>query len=286
MVELAASDSNGDFKLGFAGDSFNTAVYLARAGHAVDYLTQLGDDSLSQQIVKKISVEGIGTQLITLCANRQPGLYLIKNDASGERRFTYWREQAPARQMFDEPLSLSNFDVFYFSGITLAITRSGHTQFLALLRQLAEAGCRIVFDPNYRARLWDNTDQARTHVSQVLPFCHTVLPTLEDETALWGFHSVEQADELYQQYGVSERVFKGAALTTHVFCNGATFSQQATAVDAIDTTGAGDSFNAAYLSARLRGMDLAAAVTAAQQLSAQVVLQRGAIIARPTSHAR
>lgn len=280
MIELAAQDGDTTYHRGIAGDSFNTAVYLARAGYAVDYLTRLGEDSLSGQIISALKAEKIGTELIALCPGRQPGLYLINNDADGERHFSYWRDQSPAREMFDVPLQIAKYDLFYFTGITLAITRSGEAHFLALLQQLASAGCRIVFDPNYRPRLWDSEEQARACIERVLPFCHTVMPTLEDENALWGVTTAEEADLLYQKHGVVERVIKGNALTTQVFCDSTNFSQQASAVDAIDTTGAGDSFNAGYLGARLRGEEIAAAVTAAQALSAQVVQQRGAIIPR------
>ncbi|MFT4613951.1 MAG: 2-dehydro-3-deoxygluconokinase [Bacteroidia bacterium] len=281
MVELAARGGDASYQRGFAGDSFNTAVYLARAGYSVDYLTRLGADPLSMQIMASLEAEGVGTGLITLCPGRQPGLYLIDNDDNGERHFSYWRDQSPAREMFNAPLALTDCTLFYFTGITLAITRSSEAQLLTLLQQLAAQGCRIVFDPNYRPRLWQSAEQARASIERVLPFCHTVLPTLEDETALWGFTTVEQVDALYREHGVTERVIKGAALTTHVCCDDINFSQQATAVDAIDTTGAGDSFNAGYLGARLNGQSIEAAVTAAQKLSAQVVQQRGAIISRP-----
>ena len=281
MVELACAQSSDAYTRGFAGDSYNTAVYLARAGHAVDYLTRLGDDPLSDEIMTTLQAEGIGTERITRCVGRQPGLYLIDNDASGERRFTYWRDQSPAREMFDAPVARFDCDLLYFTGITLAITRSGQAHFLALLEDLAQRDCRIVFDPNYRPQLWDGTEQARSCISRVLPFCHTVLPTLEDETALWGLNTVAAVDALYRDMGVEERVIKGEALTTHVFANDTHFSQQAAAVNALDTTGAGDSFNAGYLTARLRGDSIPDAVTAAQTLSAQVVQQRGAILPRP-----
>lgn len=280
MVELAAERASGLYRRGVAGDSYNTAIYLARAGLSVNYLTRLGDDTLSDDILTHLRSESIGDTLIERIAGRRPGLYLIENDAEGERLFHYWRDHAPVRELFTQPLQLRDIDVFYFTGITLAVTRAGLTQLVALLDALRAQGCRIVFDPNYRPVLWDDAEQARRHCAAVLPFCDTVLPTLQDEAALWDVHTFEACRDHYQQYGVAELVIKGADLISHVFTAEEHFEQQAPLISAVDTTGAGDAFNAGYLAARLTGGGLRTALTNAQQLSAEVVQHRGAILPR------
>jgi len=286
MIEMAAEGQPGHYLRGVAGDSFNTAVYLARAGLHVDYLTRLGDDGASQDIVQQMAAEDIGTDLIQRCPDRQPGLYLIDNDASGERYFSYWRDHSPAREMFDQPVELSPLpDFFYFTGITLGISRSGIDHLTAGLKAWREAGCTVIFDPNYRAQLWRDTEQAQGYYRQVLPFCDIVLPTLEDETALWEIDTVEECRAMYRQYPVRELVIKGEKLISHVFCGKEQFHKQAQAVTPLDTTGAGDAFNAGYLSVRLRDGSVEDALTAAQSLSATVVQHQGAILPRPqTKH--
>lgn len=280
MIELAAGEEPGRYALGFAGDSFNTAIYLARAGLDVDYLTRLGDDTLSRDIVATLTAEGVGTNHVQYIRNRQPGLYLISNDADGERHFSYWRDTAPVRELFDAPMCLNDADVFYFTGITLAVTRSGHTHLLQLLDALRSRGCRIVFDPNFRPRLWDDIEQARKHTRAVLPYCHTVLPTLEDDRELWNVADTNACRALYAGLGVEEIVIKGDDLTTHAFTPDEAFAQQAEPVRAVDTTGAGDSFNAGYLAARLKDAGVLDAIKQAQQLAAAVVQHRGAILPR------
>jgi 2-dehydro-3-deoxygluconokinase len=280
MVELAAENNGGLYRRGVAGDSYNTAIYLSRAGLQVSYLTRLGDDALSDDIITHLTAEGIGDRLIKRVANRRPGLYLIDNDPQGERHFHYWRDHAPVRELFTQPLHLPDVDVFYFTGITLAVTRAGLEHVLALLGELRAQGCRIVFDPNYRPALWDDIQQARQHCAAVLPLCDTVLPTLSDDTALWDIRTIEASRAHYQRYGASELVIKGADLVAHAFTAEEHMEQQAPAVEALDTTGAGDAFNAAYLAARLQGGSLRDALTRAQQLSAAVVQHRGAILPR------
>jgi 2-dehydro-3-deoxygluconokinase len=280
MIEMASAGQKGKYTQGVAGDSFNTAVYLARAGLAVDYLTRLGDESFSDIILQHLVAEGIGTDLIQRCRGRQPGLYLISNDESGERQFTYWREHSPARDMFDQAPALDAYHAFYFTGITLAVTRCGLDNLKDTLRGLKRQGCSIIFDPNYRPGLWRDREQARQHYREVLPLCDILLPTLEDETALWGIETVDACHAMYRELDVREIVIKGCDLTTHVFAGEQTFKQRAQPVTALDTTGAGDAFNAGYLAQRLQGKSIEAAVTGAQQLSAAVVQHRGAILPR------
>jgi 2-dehydro-3-deoxygluconokinase len=285
MIELAAEPGGLLYRRDVAGDSFNTAVYLARAGLAVDYLSCLGDDSLSDEVLAALQEEGIGCSLIRRIPGGQPGLYLIHNDASGERRFSYWRQCSPVRQLFDRPFRLPLPGAFYFTGITLAVCRSGIDNLVDLLDDLRRQGCLLIFDPNYRPALWDDPGQARAYYRRVLSRCHWVLTTLEDDTLLWDIRDVAAGREYYQGLGVDELVIKTPDLTAHAFAGGSFVVQSAPRLPAVDTTGAGDSFNAGYLAVRLRGGELGPAVTAAQSLAANVVQHRGAIIPRETRQA-
>ncbi|MCY4426731.1 MAG: sugar kinase [Halieaceae bacterium] len=280
MLEIAAADQPGLYRRGFAGDSFNTAVYLARAGYEVDYLTRIGDDAISRDILRQLHREQIGTELVVCMENRLPGLYMIENSADGERRFTYWRDHSPARELFDLPVSLDKTGVFYFTGITLAVTRSGIEQLCSLLESLRGEGCRIVFDPNYREQLWDDRAQARSFHEQVLPYCDMVMPTMEDEQVLWGVATVDDCLSMYRNHGAAEIVIKGSDLVGHASSGDQTISLQAGRVQAVDTSGAGDSFNAGYLACRLAGGSMRDSLMAAQTLSARVVQHRGAILPR------
>ncbi len=278
MLEMAPEGS-GTYRRGFAGDSFNTAVYLARTGVPTRYLTRLGDDQGSTDIIAMMQEEGLDSSLVTRVPGRHAGLYLIDNDASGERYFTYYREHSPARQTFSETLQFQT-DLFYFTGITLAICREDLDRLTQLLEQLADQGTRIVFDPNYRPLLWPDIDQAREHYRQVLPLCHTLLPTLADDSILWSLQSIRESLEFYRSLGASEIVIKGDELTSLGWTEHEQVERRASAVPALDTTGAGDAFNAGYLGARTRGASLGSAIDAAQQLAATVVQHPGAIIPR------
>src|SRR5690606_26105597 len=133
MVELSpfpAADSNGreTMALSFAGDTYNTSVYMARLGLKTDYVTRLGDDPYSAQIMQRMNSENIGTDMIAQVPGSSPGLYIIRNRADGEREFFYWRKEAPARELFQSQdaadqlcQKLVDCNCVYLSGITLAI---------------------------------------------------------------------------------------------------------------------------------------------------------------------
>src|SRR5690349_22282707 len=99
MIELARGN-DGRYGQAFGGDTFNTAVYLARAGVPAAYATAIGDDPYSDALVSLATAEGVNTDLIMRVPGRMPGLYLIETDGKGEREFYYWRDSSPARDLF------------------------------------------------------------------------------------------------------------------------------------------------------------------------------------------
>jgi len=179
--------------LGYAGDTLNTALYLARFGARVDYFTALGTDHFNNTMIAQWRAEGIGTEHIVQVQNRTPGLYLIETDAAGERSFHYWRERAPARELFDlAPQLLETFDAFtiiYLSGITLSLYSDSARELLfsALERYRANGG-RVAFDINYRPRNWINAEQAKHIFHQMMQRTDIALPSLDDEQLLYGAH--------------------------------------------------------------------------------------------------
>ena len=96
IIELARSD-DGRFRLGYAGDTFNVAVYLARAGVTTTFVTALGEDPYSDAVVALAAAEGIASDLMLRIRGRLPGLAVLDTDASGARQSYEWRGEAPVR---------------------------------------------------------------------------------------------------------------------------------------------------------------------------------------------
>ena len=291
MIELACG-SGTDATIGFGGDTLNTAMYLARcgatAGIAVDYVTALGMDPMSDAMVGTWAAEGIGTSHVARREDRLPGLYMIHTDDSGERRFYYWRQQAAVRELFlgadaDRLLAaLSDYDALYFSGITLAVLAAeARERFRQALLEARRRGARVVFDSNYRPALWPAAAAAQLVLTAFLPTVTLALPSFEDEAKLWGDRSAAATAERYAAAGVPEIVVKCGPADCVVLADGVIRSVPATTqVKAVDTTAAGDGFNAGYLAARLRDFEPVRAAETAHRLAGAIIGHRGAIMPR------
>jgi len=171
MIELkqARGDCQGGlYSRGYGGDTLNTSVYLARLGVDVDYITALGHDPMSDEMIVGWAAEGVGTSRVRRLKGKLPGLYMIQTDEFGDRRFFHWRESAAARSLMDLPEtddildSLPAYDVVYLSAITLSIySVQGRTKLIGALHRARKRGARIVFDTNFRASGWPDPDVAR-----------------------------------------------------------------------------------------------------------------------------
>src|SRR6185369_1953932 len=213
MVELARGADNR-YGLSFGGDTFNTAVYLARAGIPSAYATALGDDPYSGALLSLASAENVNADLIVRVPGRMPGLYLIETDEKGERKFFYWRDTSPARELFELPEwaaiaeALLSARLIYFSGVTLSLySNTGLGRFLAALELARRQGVIVAFDGNFRPRGWKG-DLARTVFTEALKRVDIALPTCEDEAMLWGDANPEATVARLQAFGIGEIAVK------------------------------------------------------------------------------
>jgi 2-dehydro-3-deoxygluconokinase len=287
MLELRHRDA-ALLELAYAGDSFNTALYLARLNPrerlGVDYVTALGTDPYSDGMIEAWRQEGIGTAAVVRLTGRLPGLYLIRTDARGERRFFYYRSAAAARALFDDAASapilaaLPRYDVLYFTTVTLSIlTPAARSRLLAALTEARGAGATIVFDSNYRPAGWSDAAAARAALTPFLGVVSLALPTYEDEAALWGDAAPTQSLARYASRGIEVCLKQGAEGCLLADGTRIPVPQRVTPVD---TTAAGDAFNAGYLTARLAGRGPAEAAEAGHRLAGAVIQYPGAIMPR------
>jgi 2-dehydro-3-deoxygluconokinase len=285
MIELKQA-GQGLFSRGFGGDTLNTAVYLARLGVATDYITALGDDTLSDEMIAGWAAEGVGTARVARLPGKLPGLYMIQTDDKGERRFFHWRESAAARSLMDLPetsdilKSLASYDIVYLSAITLSLYGDiGRTRLFEGIKRARESGVRFAFDTNFRARGWPDLKVARAVYQEAFALADIVLASTED---LLPLYPGESTDGLLERIPGGELVLKLSEPASILRLEGILHRTRAEALTqpVVDTTAAGDSFAAAYIAARLAGADPVAAARAGHNLAGVVVCHPGAIIPR------
>ncbi|MFZ7240363.1 sugar kinase [Avibacterium avium] len=295
MIELNG-EPFGNMWQTYGGDTLNTATYLARVSNPQDidvhYITAMGADKLSQQMIQHWQQDHINTDNVLIDPHRQAGLYLIQLDKFGERTFLYWRSESAARYLLQHPdysqvqQQLSEMDMIYLSGISLAILPDADRYALiAQLKQLASQGVRIAFDSNYRPKLWESVEKTQEIYTALLPFIDLALVTFDDEQALWGDSETAQSVQRLKDFGVKNIVLKQGK-DGALFCDAQGNEQHIATTpitNVVDTTSAGDAFNAGFLNGYLRDKLPQQCCQQGNQVAGIVIQHKGAIIDKNTT---
>ncbi len=285
MVELSTT-ADGTYRQGFAGDTFNTAWHARRALGPiwrVGFFTALGDDPISDRMLTFMDNEAIETDHIARIPGCKPGLYMIELK-NGERSFAYWRDTSAARLLADDPdrveAAVSSAHAIYFSGITLAILQpDARGQLLSSLERAKARGATVAFDSNIRPGLWPDAGAMRAAIRAAARASTIALPTIPDETDLFGEPDAEAVAARYRADGADEVVVRAGTDPALVVWKGGKAKVQVPEARApIDTTGAGDSFNGTYLAARLQGATPEDAARQAHEVAARVIGATGALV--------
>lgn len=283
MIELTQAAA-GRLACGYGGDTLNTAIYMARLGLDVDYITALGDgDPWSDDMIAGWQAEGVGTDRVVRLPGKLPGLYMIETGANGERKFYYWRENSAARLLFALPETpaiietLAGCDLIYLSGVTLSLYGTdGRKRLMETLNRARAAGGKVAFDTNFRPRGWPDRDVAQRVFNDFFEVSDIVLASVEDLDLCFGeAMSAAAADRIC----APELIVKHLEPACRVRAKGIDQVVVAAPVErVVDTTAAGDSFSAAYLAARVTGAGPVEAAIAGHRLAGVVVRYPGAII--------
>ncbi|MFZ7109098.1 sugar kinase [Avibacterium avium] len=290
MIELNG-EPFGNMWQTYGGDTLNTATYLSRASSPknieVHYISAMGADKLSQQMIQHWQQDQIHTDSVLIDPNRQAGLYLIQLDKFGERTFLYWRSESAARYLLQHPDypqvqdKLAEMDMIYLSGISLAILPDADRYALIeQLKQLAAQGVKIAFDSNYRPKLWESVEKTQEIYTALLPFIDLALVTFDDEQALWGDSETAQSVQRLKDFGVKNIVLKQGK-DGALFCDAQGNEQHIATTpvaNVVDTTSAGDAFNAGFLNGYLREKLPQQCCQQGNQVAGIVIQHKGAII--------
>ena len=286
MVEFFDTGNNC-WRRGFAGDSLNVAWALRALlpdSWSVDYMTRVGRDGVSDDLLEFLSQADLGSSSIGRDPERALGLYTIKTDDQGERTFDYWRSQSAAKRLADDAevleRALSGMDWVYLSGISAAVIESGgRKNLLSVIESLRARGVKFVYDPNFRPKLWGDFAEMRDFSREIARLSELVMPTFDDEIAAFGDRSPDETADRLLSWGAKQIIVKNGTEPT---LSADALQRASFDVDnpvlPVDTTGAGDSFNGGFLSAYIQGASVEESIRKGQAISARVVQQRGALV--------
>ncbi|WP_108881404.1 PfkB family carbohydrate kinase [Anderseniella sp. Alg231-50] len=285
MVELAQTE-NGLLRKSFAGDVFNTLWY-ARAGFddswTTRFMSAVGTDTVSGEMLSFFEDAGIDCSAIQRLEDRRPGLYMIHLD-EGERSFSYWRDASAARLLAADRDKLTETveaaDAIYFSGITLAILpEEDALSLIACLKNARSRGKTVAFDSNIRPALWQDPGQMKQLMHLAAGASTICLPSCDDEQRSFGDTSGEAVLARYAEAGAGIIVLKDGSGDVLVRSgDGVCRYRTEHVANPVDTTGAGDSFNGAFLAEFLQTSDIARSIAAGQQCAARVIQHHGALV--------
>ena len=285
MVQIAPA-INGLYSVSFAGDTFNTVWHMKQAlGDKADvgFATRVGTDRISDTFVKELVADKLDVSNIVRDPERTMGLYMIELDGV-ERSFSYWRSESAARLLMNDETALlaalHDVGLVHLSGITMAIlSPKARAKLIDALAIARRGGTIISFDTNIRPKLWSSVEKIRETVHLIVATSDIVLPSFDEEALIWGDLNQIETVERYIQAGVQEVVLKDGSSPVRFYSNGTSGEcKTPRATKVVDTSGAGDAFNAGYLSARLMGKSTEASVCFGQQMAREVICHYGARI--------
>jgi 2-dehydro-3-deoxygluconokinase len=279
LMELSEVEKAGEpvFLPGYGGDTSNAAIAAARQGAKVAYFTAVGADAWGRRFLDLWDREGVDHSHV-LSTAAPTGIYFISHGPEGHE-FTYYRAGSAASRIgpADLPADLIRESrVLHVSGISQAISDTACDAIFAAIRMAREAGATVSYDTNLRLRLWP-LDRARAVIHAALAISDIALPGLDDARQLTGLDRPEEICERYLALGCRVVALTLGKHGTMVAVPGDRRLIPARPVEAVDATGAGDTFDGAFLAEWLRVGDPFVAAAYANAAAALSTLGYGAV---------
>ena len=285
MIEIT-NTYNNNFQQSFAGDTLNFCSYLNKKNFNVDYLSSVGKSEINKDFFNLLKSKKISKKLIHIHPHNETGLYLIKNDKNGEKNFYYWRDNSAAKNYLNElnykklEIILKKYHYIYFSGITLSIiSKNKQKDFCNLIKKLKKHNVKIIFDLNIRIKRWPNKKHLNASINLFLPFIDILFSTGEDIKNWKNNDNLSFFNKLIKSNKINHAIFRKNASLNYAILNDQIY-KVANKVHKmiVDSSGAGDGYNAAYISEFLTSGDVYRSLQASHLLGSKIVMKKGAII--------
>ncbi len=234
---------------------------MVRMGYSAGWISKLGDDELGRYIHGFLRGEGVDVSRVRFDGGAPTGLYFVQRDypVPGKSVIYYYRRGSAASRLTPEDVDeeyIASAKVFHTTGVTLALSESCRKSVDKAIEVAHGSGVKVSFDTNIRLKLW-TPDEARRVMLPYLGKADVLFTDIQDSEILLGDADPASAAKKYLDMGVDTAVVKmgerGAYVATR---DGGASMGEAFKVPVVDVTGAGDAFDAAFLSCRMRGMDL------------------------------
>ena len=273
---------DGRYLPGHGGDTSNCAIAAARQGAHVGYLTHVGADAFGRSFIDLWQAEGVDTTTVRAVDSGQTGIYFVTHGLDGHE-FSYFRDGSAASRMTPADLpraALETAQILHVSGISQAISQSAADTVFAAMDIVRAAGGRVSYDSNLRLKLWP-LDRARAIIHAGMAMADIALPGLEDAEALTGLADPDRIADFYLGLGAAVVALTLGAGGTLVATPEDRKRVPGRPVSVVDATGAGDTFDGAFLARIIAGDDPFTAATYANAAASFAVQGYGAVAPIP-----
>jgi 2-dehydro-3-deoxygluconokinase len=274
--------SDGKYLAGHGGDTSNCAIAAARSGASVGMLAHIGTDAFGDSFIELWRREGVDSSAVRQRGDGHTGVYFVSHGPDGHQ-FSYLRAGSAASLMRPDELPLNAISaakILHVSGISQAISSSAADSVFAAIEAANEAGVQVSYDTNLRTRLWPLT-RARAVIHAGVSASHIALPGYDDATALTGLTEPDAIADFYLKLGPSIVALTLGEKGTLVATPERREMIPAMPVEAVDATGAGDTFDGNFLAGIAAGHDPFAAARFANAAAALSTLGYGAVAPMP-----
>ena len=263
MAVIAPSEegrlsSVSSFSLKIAGAESNTAIGACRLGRTAAWISALGEDELGNFVLDSISQEGVDVSLVKRDSKHRTGL-MIKEIVEDKTTVYYYRENSAASHISISDIDLdklSDAKIIHLTGITPVLSKSCREAVAELMRWAMENGKLISFDPNIRRKIWGEVDYVPL-ICQMLEISDIALLGLSEAKELYGTDEIPKIASILLEAGVKFVVIKDGANGAYAISQNEFVFVPPFECNPVDSVGAGDGFNAGFLSGILEGRSLA-----------------------------
>lgn len=281
----AGADGRRLYLEGHGGDTSNAAIAAARSGADVAMITALGDDAAGASFRKLWQMEGVDTSLVRTDADAPTGIYFVTHDERGHH-FTFYRKGSAASRFAPRDVpeaAIRSANVLHLSGITLGISDTSCDAAFRAIEIARDAKVTVSVDTNLRLRLWP-LRRASACIHTALGMADIAFPSLEDAQALSGLEKPDEIADFYLKLCplVLLKLGREGVLVAN---REARARVAGFPVEAVDATGAGDTFAGAFLARAVAGDDTWNAARYANAAAALSTTGYGAVAPIPTAAA-
>ena len=267
-----------------AGDTLNFTSYLDQSIFNKFYLTAIGTSDINKGVISFFKKKKINTNLVKKISSKEIGLYLIKNTKRGEKKFYYWRDDSAANFFFNHInkslfINKYTFDYIYLTGITLSILDFKNIdKFITNLSVLRKKNSKIIFDFNIRIKRWSKKN-LNLYLNKILPNVDILFCSGEDLVCWKKNNNIKTFQYILKKFNIYHAIYRKNEEYNYSFYKNKKYMIKNKPIKkVVDTSGAGDGYNAAYLSSFIISNNPQVALNEASKIGAKIVMKKGAIV--------